>query len=74
MSTSHEDPLFERLRALPRADVEGPLAEKVRRLALAELEAPPRAGLRQILAAAAVASGVLVYFCWALAFVLLARV
>ena len=75
MSAWNDDPLFDRIRALPRPEAGTHLTEHVRHLALATLEADvvQPVGARQVIAAAAVASGVLAYFGWAIAFVLVAR-
>jgi hypothetical protein len=64
------DPLFDRIRSLPRATVDPPLADRVRRQALAALEVRRPVGARQVIAAAVVAASMLIYFGWAVAFVL----
>jgi hypothetical protein len=73
MNAWNDDPLFDRIRALPRPVADPQLKERVRQLALATLEAEamPPAGARQVVAAAVVAAGVLAYFGWAVAFVLI---
>jgi hypothetical protein len=72
MSSSHDDPLFHRLRALPRVEPDEKLAGRVRALALTTLEGHSARPLRprQVIATAMVAGGVLAYFGWAIAFVL----
>lgn len=75
MSGWNDDPLYHRLRALPTPEPDARLAADVRQRALEALAAPPArpARLGQVAAAAAVAAGVLVYFGWAIAFVLAPR-
>jgi hypothetical protein len=75
MSAWNDDPLFDRIRALPRPEAGARLTERVGRLALATMESDVMrpAGARQVIAAAAVASGALAYFGWAILFVLFQR-
>jgi hypothetical protein len=71
MSSSHDHPLFHRLRALPRVEPDEELVGRVRALALTTLEGhSARLRPRQVIATAMVAGGVLAYFGWAIAFVL----
>jgi hypothetical protein len=73
MSAWNDDPLLDRIRALPRPELDARLDDRVRLLAVAALPAARRPRARQVLATALVAGGVLAYFGWAVAFVVLPR-
>ena len=75
MSGWNEDPLFDAIRALPSAAPDARHSERVRALCRATLaaEVRRRVSVRRVVAAAAVTGGVLAYFGWAVAFVILAQ-
>jgi hypothetical protein len=69
--SSTKDPLFDRIRALPRPALDPGLDAEVHRATMAVLMvARPRARTRERLLAVALAAGATGYFFWAVAFVL----